>query len=326
MVNTSPRDLPTTENTSRELRASVENPGDGKIVQNRQDSDIKMATSGHVNPPIHEPETTNLPPTTAVSPLKHLPSELPASAKNLAASCTSNQAEPDTNNMEGVPSTPSPTKLPPATSPAATSHTVLTSLSKRKKKRSNKSLSCHGRGRKAEAVKSEGPKNVFPAPREVSSSLPPDPPSHGSVQPPPLALQIKSLRNKKDYERRKTQRAEQAVEHLKDELLTAKNNISFLEMTNKHDSLEVSCLKDSAEKSVLLLARRTDRFVAYRARKEEEIKSLKAQAEKKIAALAKQHKFVLVREQAERYRMERAHLKEMVSKTMEISGAQRAKE
>ena len=55
MVNTSPRDLPTTENTSRELRASVENPGDGKIVQNRQDSDIKMATSGHVNPPIHKP-------------------------------------------------------------------------------------------------------------------------------------------------------------------------------------------------------------------------------------------------------------------------------
>ena len=191
---------------------------------------------------------------------------------------------------------------------------------------SNKSLSRHGRGRKAKAVKSDGPKNVFPALKEESSSLPPDPPSHGSVQPPPLALQIKSLCNKKDYERRKTQRAEQAVEHLKDESLTAKNNISFLEMTNKHDSLEVSRLKDSAEKSVLLLARRTDRFVAYRARKEEEIKSLKAQAEKKIAALAKQHKFVLVREQEERYRMERAHLKEMVSKTMEISGVQRAKE
>ena len=164
------------------------------------------------------------------------------------------------------------------------------------------------------AVKSDGPKNVFPALKEESSSLPPDPPSHGSVQPPPLALQIKSLRNKKDYERRKTQHAEQAVEHLKDELLTAKNNISFLEMTNKHDSLEVSRLKDSAEKSVLLLARRTDRFVAYRARKEEEIKSLKAQAEKKIAALAKQHKFVLVQEKAERYKMERAHSKATLPK------------
>ena len=96
------------------------------------------------------------------------------------------------------------------------------------------------------------------------------------------------MRNKKDYERRKTQRAEQAVEHLKDELSIAKSNISVLECTNKHDSLEVSCLKDSAEKSVLLLARRTDRFVAYRARKEEEIRKLKATAEKKIAALEKQ--------------------------------------
>ena len=86
MVDSSPRDLPTTQNTSRELRASVENPGDGKIVENCQDSDIKMATSGHVNHAIHEPEITNLSPTTAVSPLKHLPntrSELPASAKNL---------------------------------------------------------------------------------------------------------------------------------------------------------------------------------------------------------------------------------------------------
>jgi hypothetical protein len=101
--------------------------------------------------------------------------------------------------------------------------------------------------------------------------------SHGSVKPPPLALQIKSLCNKKDYKRRKTQRVEQAVEHLKDELLTAKSNFSFLELTNKHESLQVSQLKDSAEKSALLLARHTDRFVAYRARKEEEIRNIKAQ-------------------------------------------------
>ena len=66
-----------------------------------------MATPGHVNPPPHAPETTNLPTTTAESPPKHLPSELPASAENLAASGTANQAVPDGNNMEGVPSKPS---------------------------------------------------------------------------------------------------------------------------------------------------------------------------------------------------------------------------
>jgi hypothetical protein len=102
--------------------------------------------------------------------------------------------------------------------------------------------------------------NVDLGGQESRAALPPDPPSHGSVKPPPLALQIKSLRNKKDYERRKTQRAEQAVEHLKDELLTSKNNISFLELINKHESLQVSQLKDSAEESALLLTRRSPLF------------------------------------------------------------------
>ena len=151
MVNTSPRDVPTTQNTSRELRASVENPQEKQTIQNCQDSDSKMATPGHVNPPPHAPETTNLPTTTAESPPKHLPSELPASAENLAMSGTASQAVPDGNNMVGL-SKPSPTKLPPATSPAATSDTILPSMSKRKKKRSNKSLSRHGRGRKAKAI------------------------------------------------------------------------------------------------------------------------------------------------------------------------------
>ncbi len=94
----------------------------------------------------------------------------------------------------------------------------------------------------------------------------------------------------------KSQWAKQSVQPLKDELFSAHANIADLEHINKCVSIEVSHLKASAEKSSLLLASRTDRFVAYQARKEEEIKSLKAQAEKKIAALEKQHKFVLVRE------------------------------
>ena len=96
--------------------------------------------------------------------------------------------------------------------------------------------------------------------------------------------------------------------------------------TNKCVSIEVSHLKASAEKSSLLLASRTDRFVAYQAWKEEEIKSLKAQAEKKIALLEKQHKFVLVREKAEWYWMGRSHMKEVVSCTREIGSIQKAKE
>ncbi len=110
-------------------------------------------------------------------------------------------------------------------------------------------------------------------------------------------------------------------------MLSARANIAKkIEHINKCVSIEVSHLKASAEKSSLLLASRTDRFVAYRAWKEEEIKSFKAQAEKKIATLEKQHKFVLVREQAERYRMEWFHTREVVSYTREIGSIQKAKE
>jgi hypothetical protein len=40
----------------------------------------------------------------------------------------------------------------------------------------------------------------------------------------------------------------------------------------------------------------------------------------------KQHKFVLVRAEAERYRMERSHMKEVVSYKREIDSIQKAKE
>jgi hypothetical protein len=332
MANTSPQDLPNTQNTSTELRGTIAKSGDEKNVKNHQDSDIMLASSSHLHHPMHNSDSSR---SNAISPQKHLqntPPELPATATNVGvASVHTNIAGAEAKGTGGVPPPtppppPSPTKLPPPTSSEATNDTNLPSMMKKKKKRSNKSLSRHGRGRKAKAIKSDAPKNVFPATRDLSSSPPPDPTSHGYVNPPPLARQIKSLRNKKDYEKRKSQRAEQAVEQLKDELSIAKSHISDLELTNKHDSFQISQLKDSADKSALLLATRTDRFVAYRARKEEEIRKLKATAEKKIAALEKQYKFVLVREKAERYKMERAHSKALVTKTMEISGAQRAKE
>ena len=193
-------------------------------------------------------------------------------------------------------------------------------------KRVNKSLSHHRHGRKAKAVKGDATRNVFPLLKEESTSLHQVPLTHGSIKTIPIAQKIKSICNKKDYEWRKTRRTQQAVEHLEDELLSVHANIADLSHINKCISLEVSHLKASSEKSSLLLASRTDRFVAYQARKEEEIKTLKVRAEKKIAALEKQHKFVLVREKAERYRMERSHMKEVVSYTREIDSIQKAKE
>jgi hypothetical protein len=325
MANTSPQDLPNTQNTSTELRDTIAKSGGEKNAKNHQDSGILMASSSHLH---HLMPNSDSSPNNAISPQKHLqntPPVLPATATNVGvASVHTNIAGVEAKGTGGEPPPtppppPSPTKLPPPTSSEAT-------IMKKKKKRSNKSLSRHGRGRKAKVIKSDAQKNVFPASRDLSSSPPPDPTSHGNAKPPPLASQIKSLRNKKDYEKRKSQRAVQAVEQLKDELSIAKSHISHLELTNKHDSFQISQLKDSADKSALLLATRTDRFVAYRARKEEEIRKLKATAEKKIAALEKQYNFVLVREKAERYKMERDHSKALVKQTMQISVAQKAKE
>jgi hypothetical protein len=109
-------------------------------------------------------------------------------------------------------------------------HIDLPPQRKKKKKRVNKSLSSHGCGQKAKAIKSEATRNVFPPLKEESTSLQQVPLTHGSI---PLALQLKSICNKKDYERRKTQRAKQEVKHLKDELLSARANIADLEHINK---------------------------------------------------------------------------------------------
>ena len=77
---------------------------------------------------------------------------------------------------------------------------------------------------------------------------------------------------------------------------------------------------------MLLLVSQTDRFVAYCARKEEEIKKVKAQAAKRIATLEKQHKFVFDREKVERYQMEWSHIKEVVSCMSAMAYIQKAKE
>ena len=158
MANTSPQDLPNTQNTSSELRASIATSGDEKNVKNHQDSGIKMASSCHVHHHMHNSEFS---PSTAFSPQKHLqntPPVLPATATNVGvASVHTNIAGVEAKGTGGVPPPtppppPSPTKLPPATSPAATSDDILRPMMMKKKKRSNKSLSRHGRGRKAKAI------------------------------------------------------------------------------------------------------------------------------------------------------------------------------
>ena len=86
MTVSPPQHLPNTPNIPSELPTSAENLG-AVEMENLRDGDMEVAASGPANQAEHEATiTAKISPTTAVSPLHHLPntpSELPASAKNV---------------------------------------------------------------------------------------------------------------------------------------------------------------------------------------------------------------------------------------------------
>jgi hypothetical protein len=57
---------------------------------------------------------------------------------------------------------------------------------------------------------------------------------------------------------------------------------------------------------------RTERFVEFRQRKEDEMKCVKARAEKKVLWLEKQHGLAISKIESKMYRLERSHTKEVV--------------
>lgn len=124
---------------------------------------------------------------------------------------------------------------------------------------------------------------------------------------------LKSLRNQRDYQRRKADSAIKVSEAAKDELRNAKAKISYLHHSNTQANIVADKLRTEAERSAQLLAVRTERFVVFRDGKEAELKRAKAAAKRKIEALEKQHELELHREEAKRYRLERSHVKEKVA-------------
>jgi hypothetical protein len=121
------------------------------------------------------------------------------------------------------------------------------------------------------------------------------------------------LRNQRDYQRRKADSAIKVSEAAKDELRNAKAKISYLHHSNTQANIVADKLRKEAERSALLLAVRTERFVVFRDGKEAELKRAKAAAKRKIEALEKQHELELHREEAKRYWLERSHVKDKVA-------------
>lgn len=98
----------------------------------------------------------------------------------------------------------------------------------------------------------------------------------------------------------------------KDKLHVAIDHVTDLQHANKSLSNETAALKKELHKSASLLSSRTERFVEFRVRKEDELKRVKARAESRILLLEKQHGIAIAKMNAEKYRLERDHTKQIV--------------
>ena len=110
---------------------------------------------------------------------------------------------------------------------------------------------------------------MHPAPMSPSSLV--EPPPHDDSSPPDhlpgsnsSAKLLKLLSNQRDYQRRKSEQAQQEVNSAKDELNAANDHISFLEYSNTHAIILAVKLREEAEKSANLLVLRTERFAVFR--------------------------------------------------------------
>jgi hypothetical protein len=103
------------------------------------------------------------------------------------------------------------------------------------------------------------------------------------------AQKLKSVRKQLYNQKVKSSKMVWQLAAAKDKLTVANDHISDLQHANKSLSNETAALKDAAEKSANLLAVRSDRFVEFRVRKEDEVKRVKARAESRILLLEKQH-------------------------------------
>ena len=116
------------------------------------------------------------------------------------------------------------------------------------------------------------------------------------------------------------------LELMQDELNFAETEISHLQHTNQQSLLLAQKHRDQADKASQLLACRSERFLVFRAKKEDELRRCRVAATRRIKALQRQHQLELKREDALRYRLERSHVKQIVRLENKIVTLEKSKE
>lgn len=155
--------------------------------------------------------------------------------------------------------------------------------SKRKRRRRNKSLSRKVRGGNAKTVSAPLKASFIRPKQNLTPSV--DMNNNTKLSAPTTQQQIKSLRNAKNYQRRKVARQEMKVESLKDEILLLKTAQELSEHRDKQTSIEIAQVNAAKEKADQLLKVRMERFTNWRQKMEEEMRRCKHVANQRILAL-----------------------------------------
>lgn len=199
----------------------------------------------------------------------------------------------------------------------------------RKKKRKKGSISRHAHGSNKKLSRSTTTTSESESDAALTPTITQEPPStpqdtYVINKAARVIAKLKSLRNKRDYQRRKVERTQEQLAESKDKLNDANDQIADLHHTNHRNLLLAQQHQAAAEKSSNLLATRTDRFIVFRAKTEEEIKRVKAVAARRVAVLEKNHQMELLRAEARMYRLHRENVKQSVMYESKLVSLQKA--
>ena len=120
---------------------------------------------------------------------------------------------------------------------------------------------------------------------------------------------MKSMRCSRDYQRKKVDLMAQRLAQKTDELSNALDRVADLAHCNKSLAKAAFQLEDDAKKSADLLSKRTERFVVFCDRKDDEIRRIEVQAENRVKVLEKRHGLAIRKMESEFYRNRRQHNK-----------------
>ena len=166
----------------------------------------------------------------------------------------------------------------------------------------------------------------------------------GNSPPDVITKRLRTLRNSRDYQKRKLARSQEQLDLqkceteyvakrsqaeldlLQDKLIAANDQMSELHRANQQSNLLAQKHKNEAAKSSELLSKRTERFLVFRARKEDELRRVKVAAARRMKALGRRHHLELSTELARTYNMQRSHVKEIVGLENKIMSLQKSKE